>query len=373
MLVKIKQGVTMWCTNRMKDTFVLIIQRLYIQQFNETKPGVSICCNTFSTFRIFFTYIVKFFICTTSTFSFSFKNKMPSVQKVQKVASASKKDKKTKVAVVAAPVESSSSSSSSSSDSEAEVAAPVVATKASKKTKAAVVVAPVESSSSDSSDSEAEVATPVAKDTIAADSSSSSDSDNETAAPVAASKATDGASSSDSSSSSDSESEAPVKRASEESEAPAKKQKVEEEGEPIKSLFIGNLGWGVTIDDLHAVFGEYGTVLDARIATDPQTGRSRGFGYVDFDSADAAQKGLAATGMDLQGRNMNVDLATSRAKTGGAEGRREDAKTAPADCLFVGNLSFNSDENSLAEIFGEYGTVTEVRLPTDRETGRKKG
>lgn len=294
---------------------------------------------------------------------------MPSVQKVQKVSSASKKEKKVKAPVVVAPVESSSSDSSSS---ESEVEAPVVVAKDTKKAKA--VVAKAESSSSDSSDSETEV--PVTKEKTVAKEESSSDSsssESEAEKPAAANKTEAKDESSSDSSSSDSESEAPVKRASEESEAPAKKQKVEQEGEAIKSLFIGNLGWGVTIDDLHAVFGEYGTVLDARIATDPQTGRSRGFGYIDYDSADSAQKGLAASGMDLQGRNMNVDLATSRAKTGGADGRREDAKTAPADCLFVGNLSFNSDENSLAEIFGEYGTVTEVRLPTDRETGRKKG
>jgi nucleolin len=133
------------------------------------------------------------------------------------------------------------------------------------------------------------------------------------------------------------------------------------------------LGWGVTIEDLRACFEEYGTVTDTRIATDPQTGRSRGFGYVDFESPESAQKGLAASGQDLQGRAMNVDLATSKPKAGGANGRTEDAKTAPAECLFVGNLSFNSSEDSLAEIFGEYGTVAEVRLPTDRETGRKKG
>ncbi len=81
---------------------------------------------------------------------------------------------------------------------------------------------------------------------------------------------------------------------------------------------------------------------------------------------------MAANGADVAGRPINVDSATSKPANGN-QGRFEDAKSAPTATLFVANLSFSSNEDSLAAVFGEYGTVVHIRLPTERETGRPRG
>ncbi len=77
----------------------------------------------------------------------------------------------------------------------------------------------------------------------------------------------------------------------------------------MKKLFIGNLSWEVTSDDLRAFFGSYGTVIDAVVIKDKMTGRSRGFGFVEMETEEQAQKALDGNGKDLKGRNMNVNMA----------------------------------------------------------------
>jgi RNA recognition motif-containing protein len=77
----------------------------------------------------------------------------------------------------------------------------------------------------------------------------------------------------------------------------------------MKKLFVGNLAWTVTSDDLRAFFANYGTVVDAVVIMDKMTGRSRGFGFVEMETEEQAQKALDANGKDLGGRNMNVNMA----------------------------------------------------------------
>ena len=75
-------------------------------------------------------------------------------------------------------------------------------------------------------------------------------------------------------------------------------------------LFIGNLSWEVTSDDLRALFADAGNVVDAVVLTDKMTGRSRGFGFVEFASADEAKKAIEKfNGYDLKGRQINVNEA----------------------------------------------------------------
>ena len=85
----------------------------------------------------------------------------------------------------------------------------------------------------------------------------------------------------------------------------------------MKKLYVGNLAWGVSDDDLQNVFSEYGSVASAVVITDRETGRSRGFGFVELeDGADQAIEAL--NGQDLQGRPMRVNEAQS--KGGGGRG-----------------------------------------------------
>ena len=79
----------------------------------------------------------------------------------------------------------------------------------------------------------------------------------------------------------------------------------------MKKLYVGNLAWGVTDDDLQGLFSEYGSVASAVVITDRETGRSRGFGFVELeDGADNAIEAL--NGHDFQGRPLRVNEAQSK-------------------------------------------------------------
>jgi len=75
-------------------------------------------------------------------------------------------------------------------------------------------------------------------------------------------------------------------------------------------LFIGNLSWEVTADDLKALFAGAGTVVDAAVISDKMTGRSRGFGFVTMSSDEEAKKSIEMFNQaDLKGRKINVNIA----------------------------------------------------------------
>ncbi|WP_089726713.1 RNA recognition motif domain-containing protein [Candidatus Thiosymbion oneisti] len=79
------------------------------------------------------------------------------------------------------------------------------------------------------------------------------------------------------------------------------------------NIYVGNLAYGVTQDELHEAFSAYGQVESANLVTDRDTGTSKGFGFVEMPSnaeADAAIKAL--NGTPLKGRNMKVNPAKPR-------------------------------------------------------------
>jgi RNA recognition motif-containing protein len=78
-----------------------------------------------------------------------------------------------------------------------------------------------------------------------------------------------------------------------------------------KNLYVGNLSFQTTADDLREAFGQYGNVTSAQVITDRETGRSRGFGFVEMsEGAEAAISAL--NGADLQGRALTVNEAKPR-------------------------------------------------------------
>lgn len=108
------------------------------------------------------------------------------------------------------------------------------------------------------------------------------------------------------------------------------------------------------------------------------------FGYVEFaNSADAANALKAKKDAMIDGRKANVDFSTPRNRDAGpgdfkdrANSRAEsfgDQASPESDTLFVGNISFEANEDIISEEFGKHGTVMSVRLPTDMESGGVKG
>ncbi|KAJ0092065.1 hypothetical protein Patl1_26074 [Pistacia atlantica] len=84
-------------------------------------------------------------------------------------------------------------------------------------------------------------------------------------------------------------------------------------GMSTSKLFIGGLSYGTDDVSLKEAFSGFGEVVEARVITDRDTGRSRGFGFVNFTSDDSASSALSAMdGQELNGRNIRVSFANER-------------------------------------------------------------
>jgi RNA recognition motif-containing protein len=94
----------------------------------------------------------------------------------------------------------------------------------------------------------------------------------------------------------------------------------------LGKLYVGNLPWRATEAELRDFFAAFGKVRSASIVTDRDTGRSRGFGFVEIDDADMANALNGANGRDFGGRQLRVSEARERAPrsgpAGGAAGSR---------------------------------------------------
>ncbi|MDN5294423.1 MAG: hypothetical protein PWQ91_1102 [Eubacteriales bacterium] len=79
-----------------------------------------------------------------------------------------------------------------------------------------------------------------------------------------------------------------------------------------RTLYVGNLPWRTTAEELEAAFARHGEVLSSRIITDRETGRSRGFGFVEVNDADADRMIEAMNGAEFGGRILTVNEARPR-------------------------------------------------------------
>ncbi|PKY14587.1 RNA-binding domain-containing protein [Rhizophagus irregularis] len=153
----------------------------------------------------------------------------------------------------------------------------------------------------------------------------------------------------------------------------SKKTKVNEDSSECKTVFVGNLSFNVDVNWLRQEFEEAGEIADVRIIYDKDTGKSRGFGYVEFATAEGANNAVKFAGGEIDGRAINVDLADQ--KTGSFKKKSNFSKgtSEVSNTLFIGNLSFNVIEDEIWETFGNYGQIVAVRLPTHEDTGKLKG
>jgi nucleolin len=238
-------------------------------------------------------------------------------------------------------VESDSDSSSSSSSSDAKparknsnVSKASSSKKASKKTKKA------DSSSSSGSDSDSSEAKPAKKKAAASSSSGSDDSSSEEEAKPVEKKE---------------EVSAPVVAESDPNDPNAGKLE----------LFVQGVSFDTTDDSLRAHFECHGTLAKCKLLY------NKGKAFVEFEDHETAKAALAATNeTTLDGRQIWVEFSQQAAggyKPGGMSGASGEANT-----LFVGNLSFHTDQDGLSNFFRSAGTVTGVRIAM-HEDGNPKG
>lgn len=133
------------------------------------------------------------------------------------------------------------------------------------------------------------------------------------------------------------------------------------------------MSWGIDDNSLHEAFQSFDGLVSARVVYDKHTGRSKGFGYVDFSTGEQATKAYdAMQGSDLDGRALNLDYANARTSDSTPQARAQDraqkhgdSVSPESDTLFVGNLPFGIDQDTVREFFSETREVVSVRLPTN--------
>ncbi|CAG8507578.1 4249_t:CDS:2 [Ambispora gerdemannii] len=134
------------------------------------------------------------------------------------------------------------------------------------------------------------------------------------------------------------------------------KASIHEEGK----MFIGGLNWETTDDSLKSHFSQFGEVTDVIVMRDPNTGRSRGFGFLTFVDPSVVNTVLVKE-HQLDGKIIDPKRAIPR---------EEQEKT---EKIFVGGIAPEVTEEEFKEFFTQFGNVIDATLMVDRETGRPRG
>ncbi len=87
----------------------------------------------------------------------------------------------------------------------------------------------------------------------------------------------------------------------------------------MTKLYVGNLPFTATDEGVHALFSKHGTVEKVALINDRETGRPRGFGFVEMPNADASRAMNALNGADFDGRALRVNEAQDRERSGGGQ------------------------------------------------------
>ncbi|KAG1169305.1 hypothetical protein G6F70_003713 [Rhizopus microsporus] len=140
-------------------------------------------------------------------------------------------------------------------------------------------------------------------------------------------------------------------------------------GQGGTTVFVGQLNFNAKADDIRQYFSQCGPVVDVRLRMHPNGQKSRGFAHVEFATAQAKKAALELDGSEFMGRTIRVDNAEP------AQARSVDTNYGPkTNKVFVANLSYDTDEDSLREAFGKFGTIVgDIGMPIRRETGQIKG
>jgi nucleolin len=147
-----------------------------------------------------------------------------------------------------------------------------------------------------------------------------------------------------------------------------------------KTIFVGNLSYSVDREQVKQFFEEAGEVVDVRLSTF-EDGSMKGYGHVEFATAEAAQKALEFANHDLMGRPVRVDIAVERGAYTPGSGRDNSSfkKSAPrsGNTVFIKGFDTSSGEDqirsALEEHFGSCGEIVRISIPKDYETGASKG
>ena len=136
-----------------------------------------------------------------------------------------------------------------------------------------------------------------------------------------------------------------------------------------KKLYVGNIPFAASQEDISALFEPYGDISDVYIPANRDTGMGRGFGFVTILQEEGALKAIEEMdGVEFDGRRLVVNEPLP-------PGQKPPPRRKPPGNtkIYVGNLSFYTVPDTLLDLFGEFGQVYDCYFPTDRATGATRG
>jgi len=142
-------------------------------------------------------------------------------------------------------------------------------------------------------------------------------------------------------------------------------------GGSVVELYVGNVSFDANESELRTMFEEFGEITRLDWKTDRDTGKFSGFGYLAYNTNEAAEKcAQALNGKMVSGRPLRVEPSSGKAGPKAGPGGAQ--SSTPAETIFVGNLPADVTQEEVSEFFSTNGTIVDVRFVTDRTTGEFK-
>ncbi|KAM5152181.1 heterogeneous nuclear ribonucleoprotein A3 isoform 2-T2 [Mantella aurantiaca] len=139
------------------------------------------------------------------------------------------------------------------------------------------------------------------------------------------------------------------------------------EPEQLRKLFIGGLSFETTDDSLREHFEQWGKLTDCVVMRDPQTKRSRGFGFVTYSCVEEVDASMSARPHKVDGRVVEPKRAVSR------EDSVKPGAHLTVKKIFVGGIKEDTEEYHLRDYFESYGKIETIEVMEDRQSGKKRG
>lgn len=139
------------------------------------------------------------------------------------------------------------------------------------------------------------------------------------------------------------------------------------EPESLRKLFIGGLDFRTTEESLKSYYEQWGEIVDVVVMKDPKTKRSRGFGFITYSTSSMVDEAQSHRPHTIDGRVVEPKRAIPRNEIHSPE------TNATVKKLFIAGIKDDVTEDQLKDYFTEYGTVLNVVIVVDRDTGKKRG
>jgi len=139
------------------------------------------------------------------------------------------------------------------------------------------------------------------------------------------------------------------------------------EEEQSRKLFVGGLSFDTTDESLRLYFEKYGQITDCVVIKCNETGKSKGFGFVTYETEDEADKCMDERPHHVNNRKIDVKRAVSR------EESMKPGAHVQVKKIFIGGVKEDIDDQELKDYFGQYGKILEFEAPVDRDTLKPRG